>query len=426
MRFTVPKSTLAPCLATVAKVMSAKPMIPILSNVCIRAENGQLTVTTSDLTTWVTASCLASVEEPGEIAVNYQIFEALVRSFDDADIECSIVMADPIPVLTQMPAPPDGDQPEEPQTPTPEPAPASAPTVPALGTIEIFRIQAGNNTTHLMFADATQFPDLPAFTGTVDFDITGAALATAVSQVADAATQSGDRPILTGINFSAKAGESVMTATAADSYRLARQEVDIISPPVEDMQFTVSADVVNTIARSAGRNNSVVNVAMSNTERTMVRLESAHGSVTTTPIAGEYPDTEKIIPTEFLTKVYITKGELTWATDCANAVVSTHSAEVPIRLILNPSDQEDLHTMRVWGYTNNEEEFDTLLAVKLDPPQECKIALRPKFLQHALKSIQPNQEVELALNGHKHPAVIRPKGDTRYTYVVMPTYTNWD
>ena len=315
MRFTVPKSTLAPCLATVAKVMSAKPMIPILSNVCIRAENGQLTVTASDLTTWVTASCLASIEEPGETAVNYQIFEALVRSFDDADIECSIVMADPIPALVLMPAPPEGDQSAEPPTPTPEPAQTPAPIVPLPGTVEIFRIQAGNNTTHLMFANVAEFPDLPAFTGTVDFDITGTALATAVSQVADAATQSGDRPILTGINFSAKAGESVMTATAADSYRLARQEVDIISPPVEDMQFTVSADVVNTIARSAARNNSVVNVAMSNTERTMVRLESAHGSVTTTPIAGDYPVTENIIPTEFLTKVYITKGELAWATD---------------------------------------------------------------------------------------------------------------
>ena len=422
MKFTVPKSTLAPCLATVAKVVSGKPMMPILSNVCIHAEKGQLTVTTSDLTTWVTTSCLANVEEPGDIAVNYQIFDALVRSFEDADIECSIVMADPIPACTQLPAPNDGEAVPEAKAPAPEPVMP----VPDRDSVQVFRIQAGNNTTHLMFTDHSQFPEPPAFASNVDFNIAGVALATAVSQVADAATQSSDRPILTGINISAKAGESVMTATAADTYRLARQEVDLIEPPIEDIQFTVPADVINTIARSAARSNSVVNVSTSSAERTMVRFESAHGSVTTTPIAGDYPDVENVIPTEFLTKVYITKGELSWATDCANAVVSTHSAEVPIRLILNPSDQEELHTMRVWGYTNNDEEFDTLLAVKLEPPQECKIALRPKFLQHALKSIPPNQEVELALNGHQHPAVIRPKGDSRYTYVVMPTYTNWD
>ena len=421
MKFTVPKSALAPCLATVAKAVATKPVIPILSNICINADHGRLTITASDLTSWLTASCLATIDEPGDIAVNYHIFDSLIRSFDDHNVECSIVEADPIQPNVQTPAPTDAGQ--EPAPPVPDKTPTAEP--PPL-TAQLFRIQSGNNTTHLMYSDPTDFPEPPAFSSTVEFDIAGTALATAVSQVADAATQQSDRPILTGINISVKAGESVLVATAADSFRLARQEVDIISPPAEDVMFTVSADVINAIARTAGRSNSVVNVSVSESGHNMVRLESAHGTVTTTPIAGDYPNTENLIPTEFLTKVYITKGELSWATDCANAIVSTHSADVPIRLILQPSVQDELHTMRVWGYTNNDDEFDTELSVKLDPPQECKIAIRPKFLQHALKSIQANQEVELALNGHEHPAVIRPKGDKRYTYVVMPTYTNWE
>lgn len=410
MNFTIPKATLAPALATVARAVANKPPLPILSNVVLTAEDGRVTLGSSDLTTWVQVSCLASVEEPGCTTVNHGIFDALIRSLPDDPIEISIIEASPItgepPTVTADANDEDGELPPNGQDEI---------------TARLLQVCSRQNVTLLATAEADAFPEFPEHPAGPSFDIAGATLATAVSQVADAANPTVDRPILTGVNVSAAAGESSMAATAADSFRLARQHVDLVTPPEADVSFTVPADVINIVARPAQRADSVVHVAVSPEAPALVHFESADVSIFTRPIAGQYPDVDKVIPTEFLTRVYVAKGELSSAANCATAVLATQGADVPIRMMLSPEQG----TMRIWGYTNENDEFDTELSVTIDPPAECRIAFRPKFLQHVLKTIPSHQEVELALNDQNSPAVIRGRGDDRYTYVVMPTFANW-
>ena len=65
MKFSVSKEKLLAGLQTVQTVVSTRTTLPILSNVLLQAENGQLRLTTTDLDVGVSGAVDAMIERPG-------------------------------------------------------------------------------------------------------------------------------------------------------------------------------------------------------------------------------------------------------------------------------------------------------------------------------------------------------------------------
>ena len=83
MRVTVERAQLVKSLTHVHRVVERRNTIPILSNVLIRAEGGELKLKATDLDLEVSESVPAMVEEPGATTVPAHMIYDIVRKLPD-------------------------------------------------------------------------------------------------------------------------------------------------------------------------------------------------------------------------------------------------------------------------------------------------------------------------------------------------------
>ena len=86
MKFSVSKEKLLAGLQTVQNVVSTRTTLPILSNVLLQAENGQLRLTTTDLDVGVSGSVDALIERPGATTLPARRLATIVRELPAAEI----------------------------------------------------------------------------------------------------------------------------------------------------------------------------------------------------------------------------------------------------------------------------------------------------------------------------------------------------
>lgn len=88
MNVTVNSQALAVELRLLAKVVPAKPVIPILSHVLLTAREG-LHLYATDLEVGLSVTCAAQVDAPGTVALPVGKLLAMVEQFPDADVSIS-------------------------------------------------------------------------------------------------------------------------------------------------------------------------------------------------------------------------------------------------------------------------------------------------------------------------------------------------
>jgi len=92
MKFKINKEHLATGLKQVTNVVSSKPQMAILNNVLIKAENGSVMLTTTNLELGIRCSIKAEVEEAGEITLPVKKLAAIVNALPQQEV--SIESAD--------------------------------------------------------------------------------------------------------------------------------------------------------------------------------------------------------------------------------------------------------------------------------------------------------------------------------------------
>jgi DNA polymerase-3 subunit beta len=90
MELTLAKADLQKELQLCQGVVEKRSTIPILSNVLIRAENGRLQISATDLDVTILSSCAARITTPGGVTVEAKRFFDIVRSLPDADVHISL------------------------------------------------------------------------------------------------------------------------------------------------------------------------------------------------------------------------------------------------------------------------------------------------------------------------------------------------
>jgi DNA polymerase III subunit beta len=90
MKLTVDKSAFEKELALTAGIAERKLTIPILANVLLRAEGGELTMTSTDLEIGLTSKMAATVKSPGAITVPAKRLSDFVRLLPDGDIDIDV------------------------------------------------------------------------------------------------------------------------------------------------------------------------------------------------------------------------------------------------------------------------------------------------------------------------------------------------
>ena len=179
MRIIVERDALAEAVAWVARSLPSRPVLPILSGLLLEASPGGLTLSCFDYEVSARIQVDAKVTEAGTALVPGRLLAEITRSLP------------PLPVEV--------DHEKDDVTVTCGPASFTLVTLPV--------------------KEYPRLPELPRLAGTVD----GGVLATAIGQVAPAASRDDTLPVITGVNV--EIDDDTIRLVATDRYRLAIREL---------------------------------------------------------------------------------------------------------------------------------------------------------------------------------------------------------
>jgi len=179
MRIIVERDALAEAVAWVARSLPSRPVLPILSGLLLEASTGRLTLSCFDYEVSARIQIDAEVTEPGTALVPGRLLAEITRSLPSYPVEV--------------------DHEKDDVTVTCGPASFTLVTLPV--------------------KEYPRLPELPLLAGTVD----GGVLATAIGQVAPAASRDDTLPVITGVNL--EIYDDTLRLVATDRYRLAIREL---------------------------------------------------------------------------------------------------------------------------------------------------------------------------------------------------------
>ena len=90
MNLSILQENLSYALAMVARVVSPRVTLPVLGNLLMVAENGQLQFTATDLEVTITCRVAAQVHVPGAVTVPARTFAELAQTLSESRIDLAL------------------------------------------------------------------------------------------------------------------------------------------------------------------------------------------------------------------------------------------------------------------------------------------------------------------------------------------------
>src|SRR5213592_4157863 len=207
MKVVTQRDELAQKLGVVARAVSTRASVQILSGVLLRAESARLHLAATDMELSLRSSLGAQVAGEGAVVVPGRLLVDLVRLLPESEV-----------------------------------------TIEYRAEESVVRVASGPSTSTLHTYAADDFPRLPDLDAVGTFTVDRASLLDTVSRVARSASRDESRPVLTGILVRFEAGKLVMAAT--DSYRLSVKETPI-EETVPELEAIIPARALDELRRIA-------------------------------------------------------------------------------------------------------------------------------------------------------------------------------
>src|SRR5213593_1101018 len=261
LKLTCSRDELIQKLAVIARGVSTRASVLVLTGILLRAESGKLALAATDMELSLRSELDAEVEGEGAAVVPGRLLLDIVKQLPASSVAIE-------------------HKPEE-------------------GAVII---TAGASTFRLHTFAAEDFPRLPDVGGQLSAIEPDAFLDT-VSRVGRSASRDESRPVLTGILVRFEAGRIVMAAT--DSYRLSVKETD--SPgTLPELDAIIPARALQELTRlAAGSDELELGVRENHV------VFGAGGSwLTTRRIEGQFPNYKQLLPEAFEHEVVLQRDEI--------------------------------------------------------------------------------------------------------------------
>ncbi len=377
MKFTIARNTFIKKLNAVQRAISSKTTIPILTGLKIKAEADQLVLTGSntDISIETTISvndpdAELDIEQTGDIVLTARFFSDIVKKLPDNKMLVEVS---------------DGFQ-----------------TTITSGASE-FKING---------LDANNFPHLPEVDSQTTITLQADVFSEMINETVIAVSNQESRPILTGVHFVLSDNKELKTV-ATDSHRMSQKVItlekngdnfDVVIPSRSLREFTsVFSDDIET-----------VEVFFANNQ---ILFRSEHISFYTRLLEGNYPDTDRLIPTEFNTEATFNVANLRFAMERARLLSNaTQNGTVKLEF-KNGVVSSHVHSPEV-GRVN--EEIDTSAV----SGEDLSISFNPTYLIEALKAID-SEQVVIRFISSVRPFTLVPEGNEQgFIQLITPVRTN--
>ncbi|MFC1687678.1 DNA polymerase III subunit beta [Patescibacteria group bacterium] len=363
MKLTCTKENLAKGLQVVSHIASKNITLPILNNVLLKAHDGALELSATNLELAVISKVRGKVEKEGTFTVQAKLLTDFITLLPDERIEFDL---------------------QE----------------------HSLNIHAQNSQTVIRGMDASEFPLIPKVEKKNEYVCNISDLRSALSQVAIAVSNDESRPDISGALFSVKGKE--LTLVGTDSYRLAERVLPLESAS-DDADVIVPVKTIFELLRIIGDEQGEMTVIMG--ENQILFSFDATKLISRT-IEGRFPDYTQIIPKSHKTHVTINIEELSKAIRTASLFCKSGVNDVTIQFI--PDKKE----VAISALNNQLGENTTVLKAKITCQNNDGV-FNYRYLLDGLANIG-TEEVELTIEDNASPGVLRPAGGKGYLYIIMP------
>lgn len=363
MKLSCTKENLLKGLSIVSHIASKNITLPILNNVLLRAENGTLEISATNLEIGVIARVRGKVETDGAFTVNAKLLTDYI----------SLLANDRIDIELQ-------DQ--------------------------SLHIHCANSNTVIRGMEATEFPVMPVVEKKHEFTLSAKELRAGLSQVVFAVSNDESRPEISGVYVQVK-GKS-LTLVATDSYRLAERTLPLESGSA-DTAIIIPAKTVHELLRIISDEDETITMVQSETQ---VQFSLPAVQLVSRTIEGRYPDYTQIIPQSHTTKAQAPVEEFAKAIRTASLFCKAGVNDVTLHFITEKK------AITVSALNAQVGEHTTTLAARIDGKDNDAV-FNYRYVLDGLANIGTG-EVEIALEDSDSPGILRPQGRTDYLYIIMP------
>ncbi len=283
MKFQVNRDVFSEAVSFAVKLLPQRTTLPILSGVLIETTADGLTLSSFDYEVSAQAEIVAEVEEAGKILVSGRLL---------ADIASRLPNA-PVQFATNE------------------------------GRISV---TCGPAKFTLLSMPVEEYPTLPQVAEQSGL-LPAEAFATAVAQVAVAASRDDVTPVITGVQL--EVSENSLTMVATDRYRVAVRAIDWDSGDItsgETLTALVPARTLQEIGKTFGHSGTI-SVAITNTDdRELIAFRADRKTVTSLLIKGNFPPVKRLFPETVDNYAVINTAELIEAVRRVSLVLEREAA----------------------------------------------------------------------------------------------------
>ena len=363
MRFTLQREAFLKPLAQVVNVVERRQTLPVLANFLVQVQNGQLSLTGTDL----------EVEMVSRIAVE-----------DAQDGETTIPARKLVEIIRALP---DG----------------SRITVSQTG--DKITVQAGRSRFTLATLPANDFPSVDEVEATERVAIGEATLKELIERTAFAMAQQDVRYYLNGLLFDLR-GDALRTV-ATDGHRLALCETELEKASGAKRQIIVPRKGVTELQRLLESGDREIELEVG---RSHVRVKRDDVTFTSKLIDGRFPDYEAVIPIGADREVKVDREAL--RASLQRAAILSNEKYRGIRVEVSPGNLKISAHNPEQEEAQEEIEADTTVS-------DLAIGFNVNYLLDALSALR-DEHVVIQLRDSNSSALVREASSEKSRHVVMP------
>lgn len=368
MRLTCDRTVLVDKLNILARGVSTRSALPVLSGVLLQAVDDRVDLFSTDMELSIKASLTskATIEREGDVVVPARLFSDVVRNLSAEQIVID----------------------------------ASESAVKVAGGRAEFSLNAWS---------AGDFPQTSTFDMSDAFVVGREPFTGTLAKVGRAASRDETRPILTGVLVSIAGDTLKMVAT--DSYRLAVKETKLGAVPGTDVQAIVPVKALTEVARLAtALGEGDLQVVLSENQ-VIFHLPDPTGDIwlASRLIDGQFPNYKQLLPETFDHRVALDRDEFAAA---ARRVSLLAQKNAPLRLTFGPG------RLQLRALTQDVGQAEEALDVAFDGEEEFEIGFNPAYLVDGIDAFD-DDEVQLSFTSPLRPGLVTG-GDGTFVYLIMP------
>lgn len=368
MKLSIERAALLRALSHVQSVVERRNTIPILANVLLKAEDGMLSMATTDMDLEINESVAANVSEQGTTTAPAHTLHDIIRKLPEgSDVELAVNN--------------EGSQ---------------------------MTVKAGRSQFKLSCLPPSDFPELGAGELPVSFAVPALELRALIDRTRFAMSTEETRYYLNGIYVhpAENEGVQVLRAVATDGHRLARFEMPLPQGCESMPGVIIPRKAIGELRKLIDEAADTIQITLSESK---VRFAFDHVVLTSKLIDGTFPDYKRVIPEGNNKIVEVDPQMFRGAIDRVSTISDGKSRAVKITLqgktmILSASSPES-------GSATEE--------LEVNGDTDIEIGFNAKYLLDITNQID-GDGCRISLNDSSSPTIIQDNGDPSALYVLMP------